>query len=197
MLGRVWAASFVAGAAAVALVSGCSADGGDLFQSGGGAPSGSSSSGAGAAHAATGSGSTGQGGAGASSGSISVGVAVGGFGSGGAGGAGGSAGDGGHGGSAPDCDMLLQAVTDALAKAQACKQPILTQPTPCKDVVDGVCCPVNVAFADSQETADYLAALMQWRDAGCTTTCPGVNCNPHPTAACNAPVGGTGTCVMH
>ncbi len=178
---------------------GCSISSADgLFGAGGdGSPAptgaGGSQGGAGGSSSRGAGGSMGHGGHG-----VSVGVAAGGGSQGGDSHGGGSQnGGGGQGGQGPDCDMLLQNVNDALAQAQACKQPFLNQPTPCQTSEMGVCCPVVVASGTSQETNDYLQALAIYENAGCHAQCPDKMCDQNPKGTCNAPIGGTGTCVTN
>jgi hypothetical protein len=156
----------------------------------------------GGAHApTTSSGTNAQGGgrqgSGGHGGTVSVGAGGPGGQGGGAQGGGNASGGSGQGGHSPDCDMLLQNVNDALAKAQACTPPLLGGDTPCKSVEMGVCCPVVVAFGDSSETNDYLAALAVYENDGCHAQCPDKTCDQHPSATCQAPLGQTGTCVTN
>jgi hypothetical protein len=176
---------------------GCSISTGGLFGGAGGGDAAPASTGPGAGGSrggAVGSSSRGAGGSmGHGGGDVSVGVAAGGGSQGGASASGGGGG-GGHG---PDCDALLQDVNDALAKAQACQQPFIGQPTPCKAVEMGTCCPVVVAFGDSTETHDYLEALAIYENAGCHAECPQHTCDQQPKGTCNAPIGGSGACVTN
>jgi hypothetical protein len=81
------------------------------------------------------------------------------------------------------CDDLLGDVRAKLAQAKACC-PLCGIANQCSGSVPGVCCPETVNFAASGTTANYLAALDTFQNAGCSIPCPRIACRVTPSNMC-------------
>ncbi|MEO6598247.1 MAG: hypothetical protein ABIQ16_00130 [Polyangiaceae bacterium] len=114
--------------------------------------------------------------------------------SGGSGGTGSGGASGGAGGA--DCTSLLATVQATVTTAQGCNTASAKPTTECGGTLEGLCCPVLVETADSNDAANtaYLNALHAYKQS-CSHACPKAACfNPQP-GNCVAAQGSTlGTC---
>ncbi len=90
---------------------------------------------------------------------------------------------------ASDCTTLRSNVNSTAAAAQTCNANAAGQ---CQDLVQGVCCPLEVANASSEATKQYLVALAAWKNAGCAMVCTLACIAPQHT--CSSPSMISGTC---
>ncbi len=140
---------------------------------------------------AGGTGGTGQGGAGGAVNGGSGGAGMGGAGNGG--GAGGSTNTGSGGSGGADCAPLMLEIQQTELPAQKCN----LEGTPgmqCKEIIQGLCCPIAVNDLNSPEVQAYLDALKQYQQMGCMAMCPPDPCPAATNAKCTPDSMGNGTC---
>ncbi len=153
----------------------------------------------------TGSGGKGNGGGGGigNTGGGSNGGSAGKGGSGGAGGASGvggsgsGSGSGGTGGSGPpvNCEKLESEIKIKQEASQTCN-PEIPPGVECKDIIDGLCCPIAVNDLNSPEVIAYLEALKKYRENQCMPMCPPDPCPSMAQANCMSAGGLLGTCII-
>ncbi len=123
---------------------------------------------------------------------------VGGAGNGGAGNGGNGQGGNGQGGSGgPDpvyCEKLANDITVSQEASQTCN-PEIPKGQSCKDIIEGLCCPIAVNDLNTPEVQAYLAALKEYQQAGCVADCPPDPCPSMPGVTCMS-LGALGTCVL-
>jgi hypothetical protein len=82
-------------------------------------------------------------------------------------------------------------VAAKLAQAQMCCP--FCDALACQAIVAGVCCPVLVNSANSQQTVDYQTALKNFLST-CDIACPDVLCKQPQIGNCVAGPAGGGSC---
>ena len=97
-------------------------------------------------------------------------------------GTGGTAGMGGMGGTG-GCEPLALELRQMEIAAQKC-EPESPPGTQCKEIIEGLCCPLAVNDMNSAEVQAYLEALQRYQQNGCMAMCPPDPCPVAANAKC-------------